>query len=86
MAMIMERSPKKMTDMLTKLAAENPDLKEVYEAAIKAKSTKHQNKSLEDFKAETQVVIDKLSEKLAQTKYLADDKVTLADIMGSVFI
>ena len=83
---MMERSPKKMTDMLTKLAAENPELKEVYEAAIKAKSTKHQNKSLEDYKAETKVVIDELSKKLVQTKYLAAEKVTLADIMGSIFI
>jgi glutathione S-transferase len=61
-------------------------LKDVYEAAIKSKSTKHQDKTLEQYKADAQVVIDKLSAKLDADKYLAGDAMTLADIMGSVFI
>jgi glutathione S-transferase len=41
---------------------------------------------LGEYKAEAQVVIDKLSEKLKDQKYLAADQVTLADIMASVFV
>tara|TARA_B110000285_G_C14515730_1_gene334312 strand:+ start:49 stop:234 length:186 start_codon:yes stop_codon:yes gene_type:complete len=61
-------------------------LKDVYEAKIKRSSTKHQDKTLEQYKAESQVVIDKLSANLDDSKYLAGDDMTLADIMGSVFI
>lgn len=74
------------TANLTKLANENPDLKEVYESAIAHKATKHQNKSLEEYKVDAQAVIDKLSARLDDHKYLAADQMTLADVIGSVFV
>ena len=55
---------KMATKMLTKMAEQNPDLKDAYLAKIDKVTTKHMAKTLEEYAADSDAVIAKLDQRL----------------------